>query len=93
MFGDVGYQALVYTEAAAFYEDLCCRPLQTLDQRSGGLNVGRGSPSVVVSSHPLCLVCRRDAMRKSRIIEHISLGGVIQAPGGPGETGDLPYGG
>ena len=32
-------------------------------------------------------------MRKSRIIEHISLGGVIQAPGGPGETGDLPYGG
>jgi hypothetical protein len=36
------------------YEDLCCCPLQTLDQRSGGpLNVGRGSPSVVASSHSL----------------------------------------
>jgi len=32
-------------------------------------------------------------MRKIRIIEHISLDGVIQAPGGPGEDGDYPYGG
>jgi hypothetical protein len=31
-------------------------------------------------------------MRKIRIIEHISLDGVIQAPGGPGEDGDYPYG-
>ena len=41
--------------AYGVYEDLCCCPLQILDQRSGGpLNVGRGSPSVVVSSHSLC---------------------------------------
>lgn len=32
-------------------------------------------------------------MRKIKIIEHISLDGVIQAPGGPGEDGDYPYGG
>ncbi len=32
-------------------------------------------------------------MRALRIIEHISLDGVIQAPGGPGEDGDYPYGG
>jgi dihydrofolate reductase len=32
-------------------------------------------------------------MRKVRIIEQISLDGVIQAPGGPGEDGDYPYGG
>ena len=32
-------------------------------------------------------------MRKIRIIEHISLDGVIQAPGWPGEDGDYPYGG
>jgi dihydrofolate reductase len=32
-------------------------------------------------------------MRTIRIIEHISLDGVIQAPGGPGEDGDYPYGG
>jgi dihydrofolate reductase len=32
-------------------------------------------------------------MRKIRIIEHISLDGVIQAPGGPKEDGDYPYGG
>ena len=32
-------------------------------------------------------------MRKTRIIEHISLDGVIQAPGGPNEDGDYPYGG
>ena len=32
-------------------------------------------------------------MRKIRIIEFISLDGVIQAPGGPGEDGDYPYGG
>ena len=32
-------------------------------------------------------------MRKLRIMEHISLDGVIQAPGGPGEDGDYPYGG
>ena len=29
-------------------------------------------------------------MRKLKIIEHISLDGVIQAPGGPEENGDLP---
>jgi dihydrofolate reductase len=34
-----------------------------------------------------------DAMRKIRIIEHISLDGVIQAPSGPNEDGDYPYGG
>lgn len=32
-------------------------------------------------------------MRKIRIIEHISLDGVIQAPGGPGEDGDYKHGG
>jgi dihydrofolate reductase len=32
-------------------------------------------------------------MRKIRIIEHISLDGMIQAPGVPGEDGDCPYGG
>lgn len=32
-------------------------------------------------------------MRTIRIIEHISLDGVIQAPGGPNEDGDYPYGG
>jgi dihydrofolate reductase len=32
-------------------------------------------------------------MRKIRIIEHISLDGVIQAPGGPDEDGDYRYGG
>ncbi|HEY4354899.1 MAG TPA: dihydrofolate reductase family protein [Acidobacteriaceae bacterium] len=32
-------------------------------------------------------------MRKLKIIEHISLDGVIQAPGGPNEDGDYPYGG
>jgi len=32
-------------------------------------------------------------MRKIRIFEHISLDGVIQAPGEPGEDGDYPYGG
>ena len=32
-------------------------------------------------------------MRKLKIIEHISLDGVIQAPGGSKEDGDYPYGG
>ena len=32
-------------------------------------------------------------MRKLKIIEHISLDGVIQAPGAPNEDGDYPYGG
>jgi hypothetical protein len=32
-------------------------------------------------------------MRRLKIIEHISLGGVIQAPGGRNEDGDSPYGG
>ncbi|HEY3739905.1 MAG TPA: dihydrofolate reductase family protein [Bryobacteraceae bacterium] len=32
-------------------------------------------------------------MRKIKIIEHISLDGVIQAPGGRDEDGDYPYGG
>jgi len=32
-------------------------------------------------------------MRKIRIIEHISLDGVIQAPGGKGEDGDYPHAG
>jgi len=32
-------------------------------------------------------------VRKIKIIEHISLDGVIQAPGGPGEDGDYPFGG
>jgi dihydrofolate reductase len=32
-------------------------------------------------------------MRKLTIIEHISLDGIIQAPGGPDEDGDYPYGG
>lgn len=32
-------------------------------------------------------------MRKIKIMEHISLDGVIQAPGGPTEDGDYPYGG
>jgi dihydrofolate reductase len=32
-------------------------------------------------------------MRRIRIIEHISLDGVIQAPGGPDEDGDYAYGG
>ena len=32
-------------------------------------------------------------MRKIRIIEHISLDGVIQAPRGSKEDGEYPYGG
>ena len=32
-------------------------------------------------------------MRKLKIIEHVSLDGVIQAPGGPNEDGEYPYGG
>ena len=32
-------------------------------------------------------------MRKIRIIEHVSLDGVIQAPSSPSEDGDYPYGG
>jgi hypothetical protein len=32
-------------------------------------------------------------MRKIRIIEQISLEGVIQAPGAPNEDGDYPHGG
>lgn len=32
-------------------------------------------------------------MRTIRIIEHISIDGVIQAPGGPNEDGDYKYGG
>jgi len=32
-------------------------------------------------------------MRTVRIIEHISLDGVIQAPGGKDEDGDYPHGG
>jgi hypothetical protein len=32
-------------------------------------------------------------MRKLEIIEHMSLDGVIQAPGGLNEDGDYPYGG
>jgi len=32
-------------------------------------------------------------MRRIKIIEHITLDGVIQAPGGPNEDGDYPYGG
>ena len=32
------------------------------------------------------------SMRKVRIFEHISLDGVIQTSGGPGEDGDFPYG-
>jgi dihydrofolate reductase len=31
-------------------------------------------------------------MRKIRIFEHISLDGVIELPGGPGEAGEFPYG-
>jgi hypothetical protein len=30
-------------------------------------------------------------VRKLKIIEHISLDGVIQAPGGPTEDGDYPH--
>jgi hypothetical protein len=36
---------------------------------------------------------RRRNVRKLKIIEHISLDGVIQAPGGPTEDGDYPHGG
>src|SRR5215472_9847126 len=32
-------------------------------------------------------------MRKIKIMEHITLDGVFQAPGGPDEDGDYPYGG
>lgn len=32
-------------------------------------------------------------MRSIRVMEHISLDGVIQAPGGPGEDGDYKHGG
>ena len=31
-------------------------------------------------------------MKKLKLIEHISLDGVIQLSGGPGEDGDFPYG-
>src|ERR1700722_18863612 len=36
---------------------------------------------------------RGQNVRKLKIIEHISLDGVIQAPGGPEEDGDYPHGG
>jgi dihydrofolate reductase len=36
---------------------------------------------------------RRRKVRKLKIIEHISLDGVIQAPGAPTEDGDYPHGG
>jgi dihydrofolate reductase len=36
---------------------------------------------------------RNSIMRKITIIEHISLDGVIQAPGGPNEDPPYPYGG
>src|SRR6185295_9896466 len=36
---------------------------------------------------------RRRDVRAIRIFEHISLDGVIQAPGGPGEDGDYQHGG
>ena len=36
---------------------------------------------------------RRLKMRTVRIVEHISLDGVIQAPGGPDEDGDYADGG
>jgi len=32
-------------------------------------------------------------MRNIKILEHMSLDGVIQAGGGPNEDGDYPYGG
>ena len=32
-------------------------------------------------------------MRKIRILEHISIDGIVQAPGGPNEDGDYPHGG
>ena len=32
-------------------------------------------------------------MGKIKIIEHITLDSVIQAPGGPNEDGDYPHGG
>jgi dihydrofolate reductase len=32
-------------------------------------------------------------MRKLTVWEHITLDGIVQAPGGPGEDGDYPYGG
>ena len=38
-------------------------------------------------------VSKETAMRKIKIMEHITLDGVIQAPGGPDEDGDYPYGG
>src|SRR5215471_14048959 len=45
--------------------------------------------------HLLLTVNKGDVMRKIRIIEHISLDGVIQAPGGPKEdtSSGFKYGG
>ncbi len=47
----------------------------------------------VVNSQPDPAQQATRRSRKIRIIEHISLDGVIQAPGGPNEDGDYPYGG
>src|ERR1017187_8788796 len=58
-----------------------------------GTECGEGKPELSCVEPLLLLVWRRDAMKKIRIIEHISLDGVIQAPGGLGEDGDYPYGG
>src|SRR5512142_1093844 len=60
-----------------------------------------GVPATRIHRNTVHRACRRraqtrangDCMRKIRIIEHISLDGVIQAPGGPNEDGDYPYGG
>ena len=40
-----------------------------------------------------CPCGRRNIVRKLKIIEHISLDSVTQAPGAPDEDGDYPYGG
>src|SRR5215475_10788209 len=40
-----------------------------------------------------CPVLESRSMRNIKILEHMSLDGVIQTDGGPNEDGDYPYGG
>jgi dihydrofolate reductase len=54
------------------------------------MHAGRGSKVDAIANG---LEKETSRMRKIKIIEHISLDGVIQAPGGPNEDGDYPYGG
>jgi dihydrofolate reductase len=63
---------------------------QMWPERGRRVHAGRGSKADAFANW---LGEGKLKMRKIKIIEHISLDGVIQAPGGPNEDGDYPYGG